>query len=147
MNWWRRLVSSRQLEQELDKELRFHVEQQTADNLRAGMSEQKARRTTRVAFGGLDQVKEDCRESRGTMWVNALVQDVRFTLRTLGRDRTFTTVAVLILALGIGANIVVFSVVNTILLRPLPFHDAQQLAWITGNGGMPINGIIGPCKM
>jgi len=74
MNWWRRLVSSRQLEQELDKELRFHVEQQTADNLRAGMSEQKARRTTRVAFGGLDQVKEDCRESRGTMWVNALVR-------------------------------------------------------------------------
>ena len=135
MNWWRRLVSSRQLEQELDKELRFHVEQQAADNLRAGMSEQKARRTTRLAFGGLDQVKEDCRESRGTMWVHSVVQDIRFTLRTLFRDRTFTTVAVLILALGIGANIVVFSVVNTILLRPLPFHDAQQLAWITGNFG------------
>jgi len=135
MSWWRRLVGNRQLEQELDKELRFHIDQQSADNLRAGMSEQKARRSTRLAFGGLDQVKEDCRESRGTMWINSIVQDVRFTLRTLGRERTFTAVAVLILALGIGANIVVFSVVNTILLRPLPFHDAQQLAWITGNFG------------
>jgi predicted permease len=135
MNWWQRLFRSRQLEQELDKELQFHVDRQTADNRSAGMSEQDARRTTRLAFGGIPQVKEDCRESRGTLWVSSVAQDIRFTLRTLGRDRGFTTVAVLILALGIGANIVVFSVVNTLLLRPLPFHDAQQLVWITGNNG------------
>jgi predicted permease len=135
MSWWQRLFESRRLEQELDKELQFHVDQQVADNLRAGMTEQAARRTTRLAFGGVSQVKEDCRESRGTLWVSSVAQDIRLTLRTLGRDRNFTAVAILILALGIGANIVVFSVVNTILLQPLPFHDPQQLAWITGNFG------------
>jgi predicted permease len=135
MNWWQRLFRSRHLERELDKELQFHVDQQVADNRRAGMSEEDARRTTRLAFGGLSQVKEDCRESRGTLWVSSVAQDIRFTLRTLARDRGFTIVAVLTLALGIGANIVVFSVVDTILLRPLPFHDAEQLAWITGNNG------------
>jgi putative ABC transport system permease protein len=135
MNWWQRLFRARQLEQELDKELQFHVDQQTADNRSAGMSEQDARRTTRLSFGGIPQVKEDCRESRGTLWVSSVAQDIRFTLRTLARDRGFTIVAVLILALGIGANIVVFSVVNTLLLRPLPFHDAQLLVWITGNNG------------
>jgi predicted permease len=135
MNWWRRLFGSERLEQELDQELRFHFEQQVADNVRAGMTELQARRAVRLAFGGLNQVKEDCRESRGTMWVTSVAQDVRLTLRTLRRDRAFTLVAVLILALGIGANIAVFSVVDTILLRPLPFHDAQRLVWIAGNNG------------
>jgi predicted permease len=135
MSWWHRLFRTRQLEQELDKELQFHVDQQVADHRSAGMSEHDARRTTRLAFGGVSQVKEDCRESRGTLWVSSVAQDIRFTLRTLARDRGFTTVAILILALGIGANIVVFSVVDNLLLRPLPFHDAQQLAWITGNNG------------
>jgi hypothetical protein len=136
MNWWQRLFGSERLEQELDKELRFHFEQQVADNIRAGMTEEQARRTTRLAFGGLSQIKEDCRESRGTLWVTAVAQDLRFTLRTLRRDRAFTVVAVLILALGIGANIAVFSVVDTILLRPLPFHNARRLAWIAGNNGI-----------
>ena len=105
----------------MDKELRFHFEQQVAENIRSGMTEDEARRATRLAFGGLAQVKEDCRESRGTMWVTAFAQDLRFTLRTLRRDRAFTLVAVLILALGIGVNIAVFSVVDTILLRPVAF--------------------------
>jgi predicted permease len=136
MNWWQRLFSSARLEQELDKELRFHFEQQVAENIRTGMTEEQARRTTRLAFGGLNQVKEDCRESRGTLWVTSVAQDLRFTLRTLRRDRAFTMAAVLILALGIGANIAVFSVVDTILLRPLPFRDARRLAWIAGNNGI-----------
>ena len=135
MSWWQRLFSSRRLEKELDKELQFHIDQQTADSLRTGMTEQEARRNTRLAFGGISQIKEDCRESRGTLWIASVMQDIRFTLRTLGNDRGFTTVAILILALGIGANIVVFSVVNTMLLRPLPFRDAQQLTWIAGNFG------------
>ncbi len=136
MNWWQRLFGSERLEEELDKELRFHFEQQVAQNIRSGMTEEQARRVTRLAFGGLNQVKEDCRESRGTLWVTSVAQDLRFTLRTLRRDRAFTTVAVLILALGIGANIAVFSVVDTILLRPLPFHNASRLAWIAGNNGI-----------
>ena len=135
MNWWQRLFHGEQLELDLDKELRFHFEQQVAENMRTGMTEEQARRATRLAFGGLNQVKEDCRESRGTLWVASVAQDLRFTLRTLRRDRAFTMVAVLILALGIGANIAVFSVVDTILLRPLPFHDASRLAWLAGNNG------------
>src|ERR1700677_2229611 len=135
MNWWQRLLHGKQLERDLDKELRFHFEQQVAENMRTGMTEEQARRATRLTFGGLNQVKEDCRESRGTLWVTSVAQDLRFTLRTLRRDRAFTMVAVLILALGIGANIAVFSVVDTILLRPLPFHDASRLAWIAGNNG------------
>ena len=135
MNWWQRLFNGQRLEHELDKELRFHFEQQVAENMRTGMPEEQARRAARLAFGGLNQVKEDRRESRGTLWVSSVAQDLRFTLRTLRRDRAFTIVAVLILALGIGANIAVFSVVDTILLRPLPFHDAGRLAWLAGNNG------------
>ena len=135
MNWWQRLFGSERLELELDKELRFHFEQQVAENIRSGMTEEQARRATRLAFGGLTQVKEHCRESRGTLWVTSVAHDLRYTLRTLRRDRAFTVVAVLILALGIGVNIAVFSVVDTILLRPLPFHDASRLAWIVGNNG------------
>jgi hypothetical protein len=135
MNWWRCLFNGQRLEHELDKELRFHFEQQVAENMRTGMSEDRAHRAARLAFGGLNQVKEDCRESRGTLWVTSVAQDLRFTLRTLRRNRAFTIVAVLILALGIGANIAVFSVVDTILLRPLPFRDAPRLAWLAGNNG------------
>ena len=116
---------------DLEVEVANHLELAIEENLRRGMSPQEARRQAMLRFGGVQQAKEGQRETRGLPWLDVLLQDLRFTFRTLGRDRAFTIVAVLILSLGIGANIVVFSVVNTILLRPLPFPNPQELVRIT----------------
>ena len=123
------------MDNDLDAEIKSHIDLATDENLRRGLSAQEARRQALIRFGGVERAKEQQRETRGLPFLDVMRQDLRFTFRTLLRDRGFTVVAVLILALGIGANIVVFSVVNTILLRPLPFHDSQQLTWISGNNG------------
>jgi predicted permease len=119
-----------QRDSDLDAEMAAHLELATEENLRQGMSADEARRQAMVRFGGVAQAREKHDEARGLPWLDVLMQDVRFTLRTLGRDRGFTLIAVIILGLGIGANITVFSVVNTILLRPLPFPNPQQLVRI-----------------
>src|SRR5271170_7037192 len=107
-----------------------HLEFAVEENLRRGMSPEEARRQALIRFGGVMQAKEQHREMRGLPTLDIFLQDLGYTLRTLRRDRAFTIVAVLILALGIGANIVVFSVVSTILLRPLPFPNSHELVWI-----------------
>jgi predicted permease len=119
-----------QRDSELDAEMAAHLELATEENVQQGMPADEARRLAMIRFGGVTQAKEQQREARGLPWLDVLMQDVRFTLRTLGRDRGFTVIAVIILGLGIGANITVFSVVNTILLRPLPFPNPQQLVRI-----------------
>ncbi len=118
------------LDQELNQEMASHLEMALEENIRRGMSREEARRHALVRFGGVQQSLELHREVRGLPWLDVLTQDLRFTFRTLKRDYGFTMVSVLILALGIAANITVFSVVNTILLRPLPFPDSQQLVRI-----------------
>ncbi len=127
MSWWQRLFASRGMERDLDSELRFHVEQQVADKVRAGMTEQEAGRAVRLEFGGLQQVKEDCRESRGALWVTSVVQDLRLALRQLRKAPGFAITAVLTLALGIGANTSIFTLVHSILLRSLPVADPSRL--------------------
>src|SRR5215469_10198522 len=107
-----------------------HLEMAVEENMRRGMSAEEARRDALVRFGGVQQAVERHREARGLPWIDVLLQDLRFTFRTLRRERGFTIVAVLILTLGVGANIAVFSVVNTILLRSLPFPNPQQLVRI-----------------
>jgi predicted permease len=123
-------VRRRPLDAELDAELAAHLEMAIEDNLARGLPLAEARRLALVSIGGMEQARYRHREARGIMSIDILMQDIKYTLRTLWNDPSFTVVAVLILALAIGANIAVFSVVNTLLLRPLPFPDAHQLTWI-----------------
>jgi predicted permease len=123
-------------DQDLNAEMAAHLDLATEENIKAGMAPDDARRQALIRFGGVEQATQQHREARGLPVLDILLQDLRFTFRTLSRDRAFTLIAVLILALGIGANIAVFSVVNTILLRPLPFRDPQRLVWLAGNKGV-----------
>ena len=129
MSWWRRLRHRDRLEGELDRELRDHVERQVADHLRAGLPEDEARRRTRVEFGGLDQIKELCRDARGARWLDDLGRDLRYALRRqlTGRGSGVSRFAVAALALGIGAGTAMFSVLDAVVLRPLPFPQEDRL--------------------
>jgi macrolide transport system ATP-binding/permease protein len=127
MSWLGRLFARKRLEMELDKELRFHFETQVADKVRGGVPESEARRLTRLEFGGIDQIKEDCRERRGTMGLESTLQDARYGLRQLRRSPGFALTVLLTLALGIGANSAIFTLVNAILLHSLPVTDPKNL--------------------
>jgi predicted permease len=128
MRWYQRLFRRGRTERQLDAELRFHLEQQIADYAATGMNPQDARRRARLEFGGLDQVKEECRDVGATRFIETLIQDVRYGLRQLRRNPGFTAVAVLTLALGIGATTVMFTLIDGVLLTPLPYPEPDRLA-------------------
>jgi len=136
----RNLFRSRQVESDLDEEIRSHLEMLTEENIRAGMPPEEAQRAARIELGGMDQVKEQVREVQIGNWIHSVLSDCRFAFRQFRKHPGFTAVAVLTLAFGIGANSAVFNVVDGVLLHPLPYPESDQLValWLDapGAGGL-----------
>lgn len=114
----------------LQEEMRLHMESMANDLISEGMPEQDARAAARKQFGNVTLKSEESRDTWIARWMSDAAQDLRYTMRTLRRDTGFSILTILILALGIGACSTVFSVLNTLLVRPLPFKDPQKLMWI-----------------
>ena len=114
-------------EDELNDELRFHFEQEVEKYKKSGASDEEAKRRARLAFGGHEQVKEDIREAQGTSWIENALQDLRYAVRQLRTNPTFSVVIILTLALSIGANSAIFSVIHGVLLKTLPYREPDRL--------------------
>ncbi|HEU5459652.1 MAG TPA: ABC transporter permease, partial [Pyrinomonadaceae bacterium] len=126
----RALFRKSEMERELDEELRFHLKKEIEQNLARRMNPEEARLAALRSFGGVDRVKEESRDVRGVRFIEELLQDMRYSMRILRRQPGFTLTVVSTLALGIGANTAIFSVVNAVLLRELPLKNPEEVMWV-----------------
>jgi hypothetical protein len=144
LSWLRSVIPAifrrSRLEDEMDEELRAHIEDRVKDLQRSGLARPEAVRRARIEFGAYEKFKEECREQRRGFWLETVWTDVRFGARMLRKSPGFAAVAILTLALGIGANTAIFSVVNAVLLRPLPYPNAKRLAIIWSQWGNETRG-------
>jgi putative ABC transport system permease protein len=129
-SWFKSVMQRSQLEHDMDAELRFHIESRAEDLKRSGLAPDDALRQARLEFGGLESHKDEMRTSLGLRWWDELRADLRFALRMMAKNRGFTAAAVLTLAMGIGANTAIFTVVNATLIRPLPYPNANRLVMV-----------------
>src|SRR5215471_3497735 len=127
----RSLFRRQAVESEIEAELHFHMERQIEKYMQSGLTREEAKRRARLEFGGYEQVKEEHRDARGVGLIETLVRDVRYGLRTLSHNPGFSIVAMLTIALGIGANTAIFSVVYAALIRPLPYSQPGRLITLT----------------
>ena len=127
---FRALTKRRYFEAGMTEELRFHIEQYTEDLVRSGTSPEEAQRRARLEFGGINTVKEDCREARGLLVFDELAREFHYAARQLWCNPGFTSTVVLTLALSIGANTAIFSIVNALLLKSLPYPHPERMGTI-----------------
>src|SRR5262249_309309 len=139
----RSLFRRQRVEKELDDELRFHFDHAVEKGIRSGLTGDEAARRARILIGGMDQVKEECRGVRGGRLREIMMQAIRYAVRRLRQKPVFTAVAILTLALGIGANTAIFSIVNAVLLRSLPFPEPDRLVRIFfSNPGLGMRSVL-----
>jgi putative ABC transport system permease protein len=140
------LLRKERVEEEMDAELRFHLMMRAQENIRGGMTPERATRDARRRFGSLDRVKDAAREIKGGGMLGTLLQDVRYSVRMMLKTPVVTVVAVLTLAAGVGANTAIFSVVNAVLLKALPYHNSERLVHVSGSDKSGGPGVISPAE-
>jgi hypothetical protein len=128
---FRSLWARQKVEEELEEEWHYHLQRQIEENRAAGMSDEEAHYAARQSLGDLEQRKEECRDMRRVNYIDDLLRDLRYAARNLKRSRGFATLAILIMALGIGANTAVFSVVNAVLWKPLAYRDPDRIVTLS----------------